>query len=318
MAQYKGVNLHGLVGGPTSPHFPSDHQETAVTDSIIETLASEDVLHRFMLEKAGVRGVLVRLGASWHEIASRIAYPTGLRDTLGQAVAASALLTGNIKFEGSLSIEFKSQGPLRLLFTECTDKGHLRGLARYDADTLSSQVDLASQPEAFLAITIGHAERGRYQGIVDLDDTDSIGEALENYFERSEQLPARILLAANGDHAVGLMLQPVPGEGGPSAAGDGHEAGAPGGRATAPLKTTMRRGPAWVISRPRSAPARCSPRARRNCCIASITRNPCACTNQSRWPSVAPARRNAWKACCARWAARKWKRRSRIAVARSK
>ena len=209
-----------------------------MTDSIIETLASEDVLHRFMLEKAGVRGVLVRLGASWHEIASRIAYPTGLRDTLGQAVAASALLTGNIKFEGSLSIEFKSQGPLRLLFTECTDKGHLRGLARYDADTLSSQVDLASQPEAFLAITIGHAERGRYQGIVDLDDTDSIGEALENYFERSEQLPARILLAANGDHAVGLMLQPVPGEGGHSAAEDDDEAWARVGHLTATLSAS--------------------------------------------------------------------------------
>jgi len=191
-----------------------------VTDSIVETLASEDVLHRFMLEKAGVRGVLVRLGASWHEIASRAEYPAGLRDTLGQAVAASALLTGNIKFEGSLSLEFKSQGALRLLFTECTDKGRVRGLARYDAQALPSHVELANLPDAMLAITIGQAERGRYQGVVQLDETASIGQALENYFERSEQLPARILLAADGRHAVGLMLQPVPGEGGHSAAGD--------------------------------------------------------------------------------------------------
>jgi len=191
-----------------------------VTDSIVETLASEDVLHRFMLEKAGVRGVLVRLGASWHEIASRAEYPAGLRDTLGQAVAASALLTGNIKFEGSLSLEFKSQGALRLLFTECTDKGRVRGLARYDAQALPSHVELANLPDAMLAITIGQAERGRYQGVVQLDETASIGQALENYFERSEQLPARILLAADGQHAVGLMLQPVPGEGGHSAAED--------------------------------------------------------------------------------------------------
>ena len=191
-----------------------------MTDSIVDTLASEDVLHRFMLEKAGVRGVLVRLGASWHEIASRADYPSGLRDTLGQAVAASALLTGNIKFEGSLSLEFKSQGPLHLLFTECTDKGRLRGLARYDAQALPASVDLGRLPEAMLAITIGHAERGRYQGVVELDENASIGEALENYFERSEQLPARILLAADGKHAVGLMLQPIPGEGGHSAADD--------------------------------------------------------------------------------------------------
>jgi molecular chaperone Hsp33 len=209
-----------------------------VTDSIVETLASEDVLHRFMLEKAGVRGVLVRLGASWHEIASRADYPAGLRETLGQAVAASALLTGNIKFDGSLSLEFKSQGALRLLFTECTDKGRLRGLARYDAQALPSHVELASQPDAMLAITIGHADRGRYQGVVQLDDGASIGEALEQYFERSEQLPARILLAADGEHAVGLMLQPVPGEGGHSAAEDDDDAWSRVGHLTATLSAS--------------------------------------------------------------------------------
>lgn len=209
-----------------------------MTDSIVETLASEDVLHRFMLEKAGVRGVLVRLGASWHEIASRADYPAALRDTLGQAVAASALLTGNIKFEGSLSLEFKSQGPLHLLFAECSDKGRLRGLARYDTKALPARLALGGLPEAMLAVTIGHAERGRYQGVVELDDTDSIGEALENYFERSEQLPARILLAANGEHAVGLMLQPVPGEGGHSAAEDDDEAWSRVGHLTATLSAS--------------------------------------------------------------------------------
>ena len=54
--------------------------------------------------------------------------------------------------------------------------------------------------------------------VVDLEGTASLAKALEGYFERSEQLPARIVLAADGEHAVGLMLQPVPGEGGHSAA----------------------------------------------------------------------------------------------------
>jgi molecular chaperone Hsp33 len=71
-----------------------------------------------------------------------------------------------------------------------------------------------------MAITIGHAERGqRYQGLVDLQQP-SLAEALENYFTQSEQLPAKILLAADGEHAVGLMLQRLPGEGGHSAADD--------------------------------------------------------------------------------------------------
>jgi len=185
----------------------------------VETVLVEDVLHRFMLERAGVRGVLVRLGSAWREVAGRSAYPAALRSVLGQTLAASALLTGNIKFEGALSVELKSSGPLRLLFAECTDQGRLRGLARWN-DPLPSTIDLAVLPDAYMAITIGNAERGqRYQGLVDLQHPD-LASALENYFSQSEQLPARIVLAADGEHAVGLMLQKLPDEGGHDAVED--------------------------------------------------------------------------------------------------
>jgi molecular chaperone Hsp33 len=193
-----------------------------VIDPIVEQVPVDDVLHRFMLERAGVRGVLVRLGASWREIASRAEYPDALRDLLGQSVAASALLTGNIKLQGSLSLEFRSSGPLRLLFAECNDEGQLRGLARWE-EPLPETLELAGLPDALMAITIGHVERGqRYQGLVDLN-APTVAGAIENYFAQSEQLPARILLAADGDHAVGLMLQMLPGEGGHSAVQDDED-----------------------------------------------------------------------------------------------
>ena len=185
----------------------------------METVLLDDVLHRFLLERAGVRGVLVRLGPSWREVAGRGDYPEVVRTLLGQSLAASAMLTGNIKFDGALSIELKSAGALRLLFAECTDQGRLRGLARWN-DPLPEPFVVSDLPGAVMAITIGHAERGqRYQGLVDLQQP-SLGEALENYFSQSEQLPAKIVLAANGEHAVGLMLQRLPGEGGHSAADD--------------------------------------------------------------------------------------------------
>lgn len=179
----------------------------------MENVLAEDVLHRFLLERAGVRGVIVRLGPAWREVAGRADYPAPLLDLLGQTLAASALLTGNIKFEGALSVELKSQGALRLLFAECTDAGRLRGLARWNAE-IPASLTLNELPQALMAITIGKAERGqRYQGLVDLSHPDLAG-ALENYFQQSEQLPARFVLAANNQHAVGLMLQKVPGEGG--------------------------------------------------------------------------------------------------------
>lgn len=185
----------------------------------METVLVEDVLHRFMLERAGVRGVLVRLGPAWREVAGRAHYPAVLRSVLGQTLAASALLTGNIKLDGALSVELKSSGPLRLLFAECTDHGRLRGLARW-SDPLPETLDLAAMPDAIMAITIGNAERGqRYQGLVDLQHPE-LASALENYFSQSEQLPARIVLAADGEHAVGLMLQKLPDEGGHDAVED--------------------------------------------------------------------------------------------------
>jgi molecular chaperone Hsp33 len=185
----------------------------------VENVLAEDVLHRFLLERAGVRGVIVRLGPAWREVAGRADYPAPLLDLLGQTLAASALLTGNIKFEGALSVELKSQGALRLLFAECTDAGRLRGLARWNAE-IPASLTLNELPQALMAITIGNAERGqRYQGLVDLNHPDLAG-ALENYFQQSEQLPARFVLAANEQHAVGLMLQKVPGEGGHDAQHD--------------------------------------------------------------------------------------------------
>jgi molecular chaperone Hsp33 len=185
----------------------------------VENLPVDDVLHRFLLEHAGVRGVLVRLGPAWREVAGRADYPPALHAMLGEALVASALLTGNIKLDGALSVELKSSGALRMLFAECTDQGRLRGLARWN-EPLPEPLALNALPDASMAITIGNVERGqRYQGLVELQHA-SVAESLENYFIQSEQLPARILLAANDTHAVGLMLQKMPDEGGHHAAQD--------------------------------------------------------------------------------------------------
>ncbi|HXS04477.1 MAG TPA: Hsp33 family molecular chaperone HslO [Rhodanobacter sp.] len=179
----------------------------------------DDVLHRFLLPRAGVRGALVRLGSCWREVAGRADYPPALQACLGEALAASALLTGDIKLDGSLSIELKSSSALRLLFAECSDQGHLRGLARWN-EPLPEPLALDELADAVLAITLGNVERGqRYQGLVELRHA-GLAESLENYFIQSEQLPARILLAANGEQAVGLMLQKMPDEGGHAAAAD--------------------------------------------------------------------------------------------------
>ena len=181
--------------------------------------APNDHLTRFLLEQAGVRGVHVRLDATWQQIRSRAEYPAAVADLLGQAIAASALFTGHVKVDGRLSIQLRGDGALRTLFAECTAGGTLRGIARVeegrDADVHSLR---ALGDDALLAITIENpGARGqdptRYQGLVGLD-ADTLSEAFEGYFRQSEQLPTRLLLAADTERVAGLMLQTLPGDSG--------------------------------------------------------------------------------------------------------
>jgi molecular chaperone Hsp33 len=169
-----------------------------------------DLLHRFLLERAQLRGVVVHLTSTWQQVRERADYPPVVADLLARCLAASALFTGNIKFEGSLSIQLKAAGKLPLLFAECGHDGRLRGLARWQPD-LPHDFRLGAGAEPLLAITIENAANGqRYQGIVPVDDDDP-AVLFARYFERSEQLPTRVLLASDGERCAGLMVQQLPG-----------------------------------------------------------------------------------------------------------
>lgn len=176
-----------------------------------------DLLTRFLLERAGVRGVRVHLRDAWREIAGREAYPPVVAELLGQASAAAALFTGHAKVDGRLSVQLRGDGSLRTLFAECTAAGTLRGIVQLAGDGSDVTRDLrALGAGAVLAITIenpGHGGRDpvRYQGLVGLDAATLPG-AFEDYFRQSEQLPTRILLAADESAAAGLMLQKLPGD----------------------------------------------------------------------------------------------------------
>ncbi|WP_447940440.1 Hsp33 family molecular chaperone HslO [Pseudoxanthomonas mexicana] len=175
-----------------------------------------DLLTRFLLPTAGVRGVAVRLDETWQTIAGRSDYPPAARELLGEASAAAVLFTGHTKVDGRLSIQLRSQGHLRSLFAECTASGTVRGIVQL-ADGEDAPRDLRDLGDgALLAITIENPgldprEPQRYQSLVGLH-ASRMAEAFEDYFRQSEQLPTRLLLSANRDRACGLMLQKLPGD----------------------------------------------------------------------------------------------------------
>lgn len=177
-----------------------------------------DSLVRFLLPDAGVRGVHVQLSASWREILSHGDYPASAAQLLGEACVASALFTGHTKVDGRLSIQLRSNSALRTLFAECTAAGTLRGIVQVEAGQDAPRELGQLGDDALLAITIENPgldprEPQRYQSLVALTAA-TLDEAFEDYFRQSEQLPTRLLLAADGERAAGLLLQKLPGDSG--------------------------------------------------------------------------------------------------------
>lgn len=168
-----------------------------------------DLLHRFVIDHTNVRGEIVHLDSSWQAVLERHPYPPAVRDVLGEAMAAAALLSATIKYNGSLILQIQGDGPLTLLVVNVTSARNLRGVAEWNAE-----VSAAPLKEQFsngrLAITVDSGDgKEQYQGIVDLGE-GGLAAALEGYFQNSEQLDTRLWLAADGRYAAGLLLQAMP------------------------------------------------------------------------------------------------------------
>ena len=167
-----------------------------------------DQLLRFSFGQLDIRGELVYLDDSWQQVLARHDYPHGVRRQLGEALAAAALLSVTIKFDGTLIVQIQGQGPLRSLVAQMTSKGALRGLARWDG--LVPEGDLHSVfGDGTMLITIMKAGGERYQSIVSLEG-QALSDALAVYFRQSEQLPSSFRLFVTGERVAGLFLQQLP------------------------------------------------------------------------------------------------------------
>ena len=192
---------------------------------------SNDSLQVLLFDAAPVRGEIVRIESSWQAILQHKDYPLVVRRLLGELVAAGILLSGTLKFKGSLIIQAQGQGPIKLLVVECDDQLNIRATAKLDdsVDFSALEKEKASLSKLIhpngqgqLVITLDPADRkpgqNPYQGIVSLSDSErpisSIAEAIELYMRNSEQLETRVWLANDDKSCGGLLLQRLPNLGG--------------------------------------------------------------------------------------------------------
>ena len=172
-------------------------------------MPDRDCMHRFLFEHYPIRGHIVHLDASWRALLEHREYPEAIRDTLGEAVAASVLLAATLKFDGTLTLQLQGQGPMHLLLAQCSSQLGVRAVARY-RDTPDTRDVKELSGDGNLTVTIENEDLSqRYQGIVPLDCQELAG-CLQGYFENSEQLPTRLWLSADASGVSGLLLQRLP------------------------------------------------------------------------------------------------------------
>src|ERR1041384_6845689 len=166
------------------------------------TTDTRDTLQKFIFDNAADRGELIEISDTWREIQARHAYPKAVRTALGEMVAASALLSANLKFNGAIVMQIFGDGPVRLLVVECDAQLRIRATAKLAPD--AELADDASLTEMFNAhgkgrfvITLDPVDKvpGQqpYQGVVPLIG-DDMATVIENYMLRSEQMDTRLWL----------------------------------------------------------------------------------------------------------------------------
>jgi molecular chaperone Hsp33 len=189
-------------------------------------------LHKFLFEGLPVRGMIVRLTDAWQEILARrhaddasTPWPWPVTCMLGEMAAAGVLMQSNIKFNGALVMQIFGEGPVKVAVAEVQHDLSLRVTAKVVGEVaadahLQELVNVNGRGRC--AITLDPKDRvpgqQAYQGVVPLNATYGAGQpdladVLEHYMRQSEQLDTRLVLAADGKVAAGLLIQRLPAEG---------------------------------------------------------------------------------------------------------
>jgi len=170
-----------------------------------------DCVQPFLFEHLDIRGALVTLDNTWLELAAGRDYPDDVLHTLGEMSAVTTLIAANLKQPGRMTFQLRGEGPINLLVLDCDEQLRLRGMARWNAESLipgAALPQLLGDGQLLLSL-VAASMRQPYQSFVPMQG-DSVAAIFEHYLTLSEQQPTRLLLAANAERAVGVLLQKLP------------------------------------------------------------------------------------------------------------
>lgn len=204
--------------------------------SLGSQIAWDDTVLPFQLDKADIRGRMVRLDGTLDRILEQHNYPRVIEALIAEAALLTVLIGQTIKLRWKLSLQIRGDGPARLIATDYYapasegEPAMVRAYASFDEERLDEKADPFSQiGRGFFAIIIDQGKGTTpYQGITPIAGA-SLSSCAETYFAQSEQLPTRFELSFGRSQlsgaeekwrAGGIMLQHMP-KASPFATGEG-------------------------------------------------------------------------------------------------
>jgi molecular chaperone Hsp33 len=190
------------------------------------TLAWDDTVLPFQLDRSDIRGRVARLDGVLDQVLSQHDYPPAVEALVAEMALLTALIGQTIKLRWKLSLQVRGDGPARLIATDYygpTEDGQparIRAYASFDDEKIDPTGHPFSQiGKGYFAILIDQGEGTTpYQGITPIAG-GSLSACAEAYFAQSEQLPTSFKLTfgkasvPGGDEgwrAGGIMMQAMP------------------------------------------------------------------------------------------------------------
>lgn len=173
---------------------------------------SDNFVRRFLFEGLDIRGAIVHLGEAWRQMQEGRDYQPTVAQLLGETAAVTALIAGQLKQPGRLTLQLRGGGPVQLLVMDCNEQLQMRGMARSNPVVLPAPVPelLGAHQGGQLLMSLDlPTARQPYQSFVPLAG-DSIAAIFEHYLEQSEQQPSRLFASAGPRAAACLFLQKMP------------------------------------------------------------------------------------------------------------
>lgn len=180
---------------------------------------NNQLLH-FSFRNAHVRGALAQTTDSYQELieqhGNQAPYPLFVKHLLGEMASILLLMVSNLKLTGKMNLQIRGSGHLYSAFTEVQLNGEtpieMRGIARRQEESQPTSLDLRDWvgANASLAITLIPDQGQSYQGLVPIDYPRLV-LCIEDYYERSEQIPTKLWTQVSDTGCAALMVQHLPG-----------------------------------------------------------------------------------------------------------